>query len=143
MRNLSVGFLITAIAAIVVALAISNWTSGLVFGGCPKDKAMIAVTFLIIFGLACLCIVLIIDIIMCCRTVIPAGVLTARIVVLFLGTASLLTGVLVFTARTGKQWSYFLTVVGSVFATLVTTLAATTSQCVQSSRHVVLVRQRA
>ncbi len=139
MRKLSVGLLLTAITAIIIALAISDWRNGLAFGGGSYDKeAMVAVTFLIILGVACLIIVLILDIVMLCQNVIPAGMLTARFIILYLGAALLLTGVLVFTARSGRQWPYFLTIVGTVFAVLVAIIAAISCRCVSNQRVVVV-----
>lgn len=139
MRKLTVSLLGIAIAMIIIALAISDWRNGLAFGGSSYDKeAMVAVTFLIIIGLICLIIVFILDIVMLCQSAIPAGMMTARFVILYIGVALIMIGVLVFTSKRGGLWPYFLVVVGMVFAVLVAILAAVYSRCVSSERVVVV-----
>uniref|UniRef100_A0A5K3EI57 G_PROTEIN_RECEP_F3_4 domain-containing protein n=1 Tax=Mesocestoides corti TaxID=53468 RepID=A0A5K3EI57_MESCO len=128
MRGLSTVLLVISIAAIVAALAISDWRNGLAFGGSSHDKeAMTAVTLLIVVGLACFILVFILDVVVLCQSVVPSGLLTARFLILYLGVALVMTGVLVFTARQGRQWPYFLCIVGAVFSVLVAILAAFTS----------------
>uniref|UniRef100_A0A5K3EJY7 MARVEL domain-containing protein n=1 Tax=Mesocestoides corti TaxID=53468 RepID=A0A5K3EJY7_MESCO len=139
MRRLAAALLGIAIALIIIALAISDWRNGMAFGGSSYDKeAMIAVTFLIIIGLICLLIVFILDMVMLCQTAVPAGTITARFVILYIGVALITIGVLVFTARRGGLWPYFLVVVGAVFAILVAILAAVSSKCVSRERVVVV-----
>lgn len=139
MRRLTAALLGLAIVFIIIALAISDWRNGLAFGGYNYDKeAMIAVTFLIIIGLICLIVVFILDIVMLCQSTVPAGMLTARFVILYVGVSLIMIGVLVFTARRGGLWPYFLVVVGTVFACLVAILAAVYSRCVSSERVVVV-----
>ncbi|VDO10225.1 unnamed protein product [Rodentolepis nana] len=139
MRKLTVALLGIAIAMIIIALAISDWRNGLAFGGSSYDKeAMVAVTFLIIIGLICLIIVFILDIVMLCQSTVPAGMMTARFVILYIGVALIMIGVLVYTSKRGGLWPYFLVVVGMVFASLVAILAAVYSRCVSSERVVVV-----
>ncbi|VDM30329.1 unnamed protein product [Hydatigera taeniaeformis] len=139
MRRLTAALLGIAIGLIIIALAITDWRYGLAFGGANHDKeAMTAVTFLIIIGLICLIIVFILDIVMLCQTAVPSGMLTARFVILYISVALIMIGVLVYTARRGGLWPYFLVVVGMVFAVLVAILAAVYSRCVSSERVVVV-----
>lgn len=138
MRKLSAGLLGTAIAFIIIALAINSWHNGLGFGGFGRDDAMVAVTFLIIIGLVCLIVVFLMDIVMLCQTAVPVGMITARFVMLYIGVVLILIGILVFTAKRGTLWSYFLVVVGAVFAILVAILAAVSSKCVSRERVVVV-----
>ncbi len=139
MRKLSAALLGIAIAVIIIALAISDWSRGLAFNGAYHDKdAMTAVTFLIIIGLICLIIVFILDVVMLCQTAVPAGMITARFVMLYIGVVLIMIGVLVYTARRGGYWPYFLVVVGTVFAILVAILAAVSSKCVSRERVVVV-----
>ncbi|VDN17429.1 unnamed protein product [Dibothriocephalus latus] len=105
--------------------------------GYERD-AIIAVAALLIIGLACLIVVFIIDLVLICSSVVPAGLITARFVLLYLGTALILIAVIVFTAKRNALWSYFLALIGAIFAVLVAILAIMSSRCVTGSERVVV-----
>ncbi|VDN27942.1 unnamed protein product [Dibothriocephalus latus] len=117
--------------AIITALAIPHWSCGNLFENFSRGydrETIFAVAALLIIGLAFLIIIFIIDLVLICSSVMPAGLITARFVLLYLGTAPILTAVIVFTARRNGLWSHFLAVIGAIFAVLVAILAIMTSR---------------
>uniref|UniRef100_A0A0X3P9R0 Neutral sphingomyelinase n=1 Tax=Schistocephalus solidus TaxID=70667 RepID=A0A0X3P9R0_SCHSO len=141
MRRLTATLLGIAVTAIILALALPHWGCGNLIENCPRGydrDAIIAVAALLIIGLACLLVVFIIDLVLICSSVVPAGLLTARFVLLYLGAGLILIAVIVFTAKRNALWSYFLAVIGAIFAVLVAILAIMSSRCVTGSERVVV-----
>ncbi|KAA3678274.1 uncharacterized protein DEA37_0004886 [Paragonimus westermani] len=145
-RRLATILLGLAIGLVAVGLATSYWRCGNLFEGCQRYGAkdvVIAIIALLLVGLICLSIVFLLDLIGLCSDVfvVSAGYLTARFILLYLGTACLLIGVLVYTGKLGHEWSYFLTVVGCVFAMQIAILAIISSRCVTGTQRVVAIGQ--
>ncbi|VDN13063.1 unnamed protein product [Dibothriocephalus latus] len=141
MRRLTATLLGNAIAAIISALAIPHWGCGNLIEDCTRGydrAAIIAVAALLIIGLVFLIVVFIIDLVLICSSTVPPGLITARFILLYLGTGLILIAVIVFTARRNGLWSYFLAVIGSIFAVVVAILAIMTSRCVTRTERVVV-----
>lgn len=143
-RRLATILLGLAVSLVIIGLATSYWGCGDLFHSCQryyKDVA-IAVLALLLVGVVCLGIVFILDLIGLCSDayISSGGYTTARFILLYLGAACIFTAVLVFTGKFSGQWSYFLAVVGSVFALQVAILAILTSRCVTVRSERVVVR---
>ncbi|VDP68627.1 unnamed protein product [Echinostoma caproni] len=142
-RRLATILLGLAIALVAVGLATSRWGCGGLFDSCQRHgykDAVIAVIALLLVGIVCLAIVFILDLIGLCSDVfvVSAGYLTTRFILLYLGAACLLTGILVFTGKVGYAWSYFAATVGCVFALQIAILAIISSRCVTGTQRVVV-----
>ncbi|CAH8598911.1 unnamed protein product [Schistosoma turkestanicum] len=145
LRRLSTILLGLAITLIVIGLATSQWRCGGLFDTCQRDykkDVIIAIIALLLIGVVCLAVVFILDLIGLCSDVIvtSAGYVTARFILLYLGTACLITGILVYTGKFDHIWSYFLATVGGVFAMQVAILAIMSSRCVSVRTERVVVR---
>ncbi|GAA51373.1 hypothetical protein CRM22_007720 [Opisthorchis felineus] len=142
LRRLSTILLGLAISLVIIGIATNHWGCGSLFEGCQyRDKdATIAVLVLLLIGAVCLAVVFILDLIGLCSDVfvVSAGYLTTRFVLLYLGSAFLLIGILVFTGKKMFAWSYFLATVGTVFAMQVAILAIMSSRCVTGTQRVVV-----
>nr|CAH8875130.1 unnamed protein product [Trichobilharzia regenti] len=99
MRRLSVGLSCLAVGLSIAALITSSWDCGNLFSSCQrtsyKDTAA-AVAGLIILGIVCLLIIIILDSVAFCSEVFAsrAAYTTIRFIILYLGSAALLIGVL-------------------------------------------------
>ncbi|CAH8649646.1 unnamed protein product [Heterobilharzia americana] len=135
LRRLGVSLLCLAVGLSVSALITSSWDCGNLFSTCQntsyKDTAS-AVAGLLILGIVCLLIIIILDAVALCSDVFASlsAYTTVRFIILYLGAAALLIGVLVYTSLIGYHWSYFLAVTGAVLATQVAILAIMSSKCV-------------
>nr|AAW27680.1 SJCHGC02820 protein [Schistosoma japonicum]CAX70889.1 hypothetical protein [Schistosoma japonicum]CAX70890.1 hypothetical protein [Schistosoma japonicum]CAX70891.1 hypothetical protein [Schistosoma japonicum]CAX76016.1 hypothetical protein [Schistosoma japonicum] len=135
LRRLSTILLGCAIALVVIGMATSQWRCGGLFDSCQRGyhkDVIIAIIALLLIGVICLAIVFLLDLIGLCSQVIvtSGGYVTARFILLYLGTACLVTGILVYTGKFDHTWSYFLATVGGVFAMQVAILAIMSSRCV-------------
>ncbi|KAK4475417.1 hypothetical protein MN116_002473 [Schistosoma mekongi] len=135
LRRLSTILLGLAISLIVIGMATSQWRCGGLFDSCQRGYSkdvIIAIIALLLIGVICLAVVFLLDLIGLCSDVIvtSAGYVTARFILLYLGTACLVTGILVYTGKFDHTWSYFLATVGGVFAVQVAILAILSSRCV-------------
>ncbi|CAL8077510.1 unnamed protein product [Calicophoron daubneyi] len=142
-RRLSTILLGLAIGLVCLGLATNHWGCGNLFTNCKdyRDRdVVIAVIALLLAGVVCLAIVFLLDLIGICSDVfvVSAGYLTTRFILLYLGTACLLTGILVFTGKIGYAWSYFSATVGVVFAIQIAILAIMSSRCVAGTQRVVV-----
>ncbi|BHF68041.1 hypothetical protein SprV_0301107100 [Sparganum proliferum] len=134
MRRLSCVVLAFAIVFLCLAIALPEWQCGGLFDSCTRGGGsnrtlMIAVTALLVIGTALLAIVFIMDLVSFCSTVTTADEIIARFVMLYIGASLTLIAVIVYTVQTHQKWSYFLAVVGTIFATQVAILATMMSRC--------------
>ncbi|CAH8679157.1 unnamed protein product [Schistosoma haematobium] len=145
LRRLSTTLLGLSITLIVIGMATSQWRCGGLFDSCQRGHskdAIIAIVALLLIGVIALTVVFILDLIGLCSDVIVASAsyITARFILLYLGTACLVTGILVYTGKFDNTWSYFLATVGGVFAMQVAILAIMSSRCISVRTERVVVR---
>ncbi|THD29093.1 hypothetical protein D915_000078 [Fasciola hepatica] len=144
LRRLSTILLGLAISLVIVGLATSYWSCGSLFDSCQRGMKDVTVTVivLLLIGLVCLCIVFILDLVGLCTESLASspGYITARFVLIYLGSTCLLIGILVFTGKIGRAWSYFVSTVGCVFAIQVAILAIMSSRCTAKRERVVVTR---
>ncbi|CAH8649077.1 Sphingomyelin phosphodiesterase 2, neutral membrane (Neutral sphingomyelinase) [Schistosoma haematobium] len=135
LRRLGVSLLCLAVGLSIASLVTSLWDCGNLFSGCQNTvhkETVSAVAGLIILGTVCLLIIILLDAIALCSDVFAsrAAYTTVRFIILYLGAAALLIGILVYTSLVGHHWSYFFAVTGAVLATQVAILAIMSSKCV-------------
>ncbi|VDP95279.1 unnamed protein product [Echinostoma caproni] len=122
-----------AITCIILSVALDDWNCGSLFKSCLDRWRTITLGVIILFclGLACLVLVFLMDLAHCCSTTLDlnASFTTTRLCALFLGLILLTTGLIVYTAEMGRQWSYLSGVSGVVFAVQGSILAFVTCQC--------------
>ncbi|TPP62191.1 hypothetical protein FGIG_10893 [Fasciola gigantica] len=144
LRRLSTILLGLAISLVIVGLATSYWSCGSLFDSCQRGMKDVTVTVivLLLIGLVSLCIVFILDLVGLCTESLTSspGYITARFVLIYLGSTCLLIGILVFTGKIGRAWSYFVSTVGCVFAIQVAILAIMSSRCTAKRERVVVTR---
>ncbi|KAL5110193.1 hypothetical protein TcWFU_004058 [Taenia crassiceps] len=80
-------------------------------------------------GAVLLCIALIIGIVQLKQSTESFCLCVAYFIALYLGVAALLVAVIVYTEVLARQWSYFIAVVGCVFALQVAILVPTYTRC--------------
>ncbi|GAA28786.1 hypothetical protein CSKR_107462 [Clonorchis sinensis] len=141
-RRLGTVLLGIAIGFVAFGVATSYWRCGNLFESCQRHgqrDLVIAVLALLLAGVVCLSIVFLLDLIGCCSdgVVVSAGYLTARFILLYLGTVCLWIGILIYNGKFSGEWSNFVTVVGCVFALQVSLLALISSRCVTGTRVIV------
>ncbi|CAH8456212.1 unnamed protein product [Dicrocoelium dendriticum] len=137
-RRLGTILLGVSIGLITIGLAISNWRCGNLFEGCQHlydSDMIISVAALLVIGVVCLAIVFVLDILGARSSTFAenTGYLTARFVLLYLGAACTLIAVIVYTVKVGHEWSYFITVVGTVIAVHIALLALLHSRCTRGT----------
>ncbi|TGZ61957.1 hypothetical protein CRM22_007719 [Opisthorchis felineus] len=134
LHRLAIVLLSFSVALVICGLATSHWGCGSLFVSCQNadyKDAVIAVIVLLLIGAACLGIVFLLDLISLCSDGLrsESGYINARLVLLYIGSAALLIGILVFTGKVGYAWSYFATTVGCVLGMQVAILAVISSRC--------------
>ncbi|CAH8679161.1 Sphingomyelin phosphodiesterase 2, neutral membrane (Neutral sphingomyelinase) [Schistosoma haematobium] len=145
LRRLCTILLGLSITLIGIGIATTKWGCGGLFDSCQRGEskdAIIAVVVLLLIGVIALTVVFILDLIGLCSDVIivSIGYITARFILLYLGTACLVTGILVYTGKFNDTWSYFLATVGVVFAIQVSILAIMNSRCMSVHTERVVIR---
>ncbi|TNN17859.1 hypothetical protein EWB00_010794 [Schistosoma japonicum] len=135
LRRLGVSLLCLAVGLSAASLITNLWDCGNLFASCQNTtyrETISAVAGLIILGTICLLIIILLDAIALCSDVFAsrASYTTIRFIILYIGAAALLIGVLVYTALIGHHWSYFFAVTGAVLATQVAILAIMSSKCI-------------
>ncbi|VDP17193.1 unnamed protein product [Schistosoma margrebowiei] len=145
LRRLSTILLGLAITLIVIGIATTKWGCGGLFDSCQRGQskdAIIAILALLLIGVIALTVVFILDLIALCSDVliVSAGYITARFIILYLGTACVVTGILVYTGKFDNTWSYFLATVGGVFAMQVAILAIMNSRCITVNTERIVIR---
>ncbi|CAH8671083.1 unnamed protein product [Schistosoma margrebowiei] len=145
LRRLSTILLGLAITLIVIGIATTKWGCGGLFDSCQRGHskdAIIAILALLLIGVIALTVVFILDLIALCSDVliVSAGYITARFIILYLGTACVVTGILVYTGKFDNTWSYFLATVGGVFAMQVAILAIMSSRCITVNTERIVIR---
>ncbi|CAL8077527.1 unnamed protein product [Calicophoron daubneyi] len=131
-RRLSAVVLGIAVSCLIVALATRGWRCGNMFTECKSDREMILfVLSLLLIGLILIFVVFMMDLIAFCsnQVVVERSYVTARFVILYIGTGALLAAVLLYTIRFNTEWSYFLAICGTIMATQISILALMTSKC--------------
>ena len=119
-----------AIIFTIIGIATNQWSGGhLLQNYGYQDTTRTAIGSLLIVGIAFLCIALIIHIIQVTRSTESFALCVVFFVTLYLGVAALLIAVIVYTEVIAKQWSYFISVVGCVFALQVAILVPTFTRC--------------
>ncbi|CAH8598840.1 unnamed protein product [Schistosoma turkestanicum] len=135
LRRLGVSLLCITVSLSITSLITGFWDCGNLFSACQQTtfrETVSAVAGLIILGTVCLLIIILLDVVALCSNVFAsrAAYTTVRFIILYLGAAALLIGILMYTALVGHQWSYFFTVTGTALATQVAILAIMSSKCV-------------
>ncbi|CAL8077516.1 unnamed protein product [Calicophoron daubneyi] len=129
-----------SIAFVCSGLATDYWGCGNLFTQCKdfrKPFVVIGVIGLLLAGVACLSIIFLLDLIGICFGLFASstGYTTTRFILLYLGSAFLLSGILLFTGEVGYSWSYFVASAGVVSAIQVALLAILSSQCTAKAQR--------
>lgn len=119
-----------AILFTIIGVATNQWNGGNLLRNSGNYAVTAnAVGYLLIVGAVLLCIALIIGIVQLQRSTESFCLCVAYFVTLYLGVAALLVAVIVYTEVLARQWSYFIAVVGCVFALQVAILVPTYTRC--------------
>ena len=125
-----------AVALLITAAATASWGCGNLYAHCydafHTKSAALATLIFFSLGLALFVMVVVFELLSCCvdSIRISAGIQTARIVLLFLGVASLVIALCLFTHYMAGNWSYAAALVGTTLASQVAILTAMHSHCV-------------
>lgn len=123
---------ILAIAIIfsIIGVATNQWIGGNLLQNYGSYRTTTtAVGCLLIVGIVFLGIALIVHIVQVTRSTESFALCVIFFITLYIGVASLLIAVIVYTEVIAKQWSYFISVVGCVFALQVAILVPTFTRC--------------
>ncbi|VDO14993.1 unnamed protein product [Rodentolepis nana] len=123
-----------AILLTTIGVATNNWSGGnLLNQNGHNSETALGVGCLLIVGAVFLCIALIINVTQVLKNNESFGPCLAFFITLYLGVACLLVAVIIYTQIFSKQWSYFISVVGCVFALQVAILVPTYTRCTTKS----------
>ncbi|KAM3185117.1 hypothetical protein ACTXT7_007036 [Hymenolepis weldensis] len=119
-----------AIIFTIIGVATNQWVGGnlLQQTGSNSETAM-AIGCLLIAGATLLCIALIINVVQVIKSNDTFGLCLVFFITLYLGVACLLIAVIVYTEVLSRKWSFFISVVGCVFALQVAILVPTYTRC--------------
>ncbi|KAL5963767.1 hypothetical protein TSMEX_008499 [Taenia solium] len=144
-RKLTAFLLALCVATLITSLCLSDWHCGNLFERCTEEgvedrDAMLAVTAMLVIGLAFIFIVFFLDVVLLCRKTVHTGLITARFMFIYLGAAILFIAVIVYTAIKSNMWGYFLAVFASTISIVLAMMAVVSSRCVSRSEVVTVQR---
>lgn len=132
-QHLHLGILSVAIISIVVAIILPQWKCGSLFENCMQHgephEVLVAFTVVLVIGLLFLMIVFIMDCIKMCSTTSSRVEQMARLILLYMGSALTLIGVIIYTVFVVEKWSYFLSIVGTVLVFQLSLLTIMQTTC--------------
>lgn len=136
-RKLTAALLALVVVALVISLALPHWECGNLLEHCIEEgadnrDALISVASLLVIGTVLLFFVFVIDVVLLCKSQVPAGSITARFILLYFGAAAVFVAVVVYTAVVVGRWAYFMAVVGASIAFVVHKLAVISCRCVSA-----------
>nr|CDS32794.1 gag pol polyprotein [Hymenolepis microstoma] len=118
----------------IIGVGTNKWSGGnLLNQSGQNSETALGIGCLLIVGAVLLCIALIINVAQVFKSSQPFGLCLVFFITLYVGVACLLVAVIVYTQVFSKQWSYFISVVGCVFALQVAILVPTYTHCTTKS----------
>ncbi|CAL8077518.1 unnamed protein product [Calicophoron daubneyi] len=131
-RRLSAVMLGIAVSFLIAALSTRGWKCGYMFTECKSDRGMIQLVLsLLLIGLILISVIFVMDLIAFCSN-LAAGerrFIVARLIMLYIGTATLLAAILLYTIHFNTEWSYFMAICGTIIATQASIATLMTSKC--------------